>query len=210
MAERPRLYPGDRLLCIGDSITADPEGYVTLVREVLRLNGSGVEVINAGQAGDTAADMAARLRIEIRITRPSWVSISAGANDALQEVSVEEYARSIETMIEMAEEAAVSVALCTPTPFEPLALGIAVEEANARIAQYVAWITATAKGQDLLVVPMFDTFRLVHEASDPTDPLRLTHDGIHMSPQGRYLMGLTLLAAFGVSLGLPIDKASMT
>jgi hypothetical protein len=47
---------------------------------------------------------------------------------------------------------------------------------------------------------MYELTELVHDASEPGDEVWLTSDGVHMSPTGRYLMGLTFLAAFGFSL----------
>ena len=200
MAARATLQPGDRLVCLGDSITADPHGYVTLAQQVLAVSRPGAEVINAGVAGHTAANLAARFRRDVLEREPSWATISVGGNDAVHGVSVAKYERALQAMIDAAQAAGVSVALCTPTPVEPGFTGAPVDAVNALVAQYAGRIEAMAGEQSLLLIPMHAVFRLVHEASDPADPVRLTHDGVHMSPAGRYLMGLTFLAAFGVSL----------
>lgn len=195
-----RLVPGDRLVCLGDSITADPHGYVTMAQQVLCLSRPELRVINAGAPGDTAEDMAARFERDVLARRPSWVTISAGGNDAVRSTSAVDFGCTLQTMIDAARAAGARVGLCTPTPLEPEFTGPPVGMANALIAQYAAWIARAAGEQGLLLIPMHETFRLVHETSDPADPARLTHDGVHMSPMGRYLMGLTFLAAFGVSL----------
>jgi len=196
-----RLRSGDRLVCLGDSITADPHGYVTMAQQVLSLSRPGIEVINAGSPGNTAEDMAGRFEADVLAQRPTWVTISAGGNDAVHGVSLADYERSLMRMIEAARHARVCIGLCTPTPLEPQFTGTPVDTVNALIAKYAAWIAQAADEQDLLLIPMHETFRLVQEASDPDDAAHLTHDGVHMSPMGRYLMGLTFLAAFGVSLG---------
>jgi len=103
-------------------------------------------------------------------------------------------------MVDGARTAGAAVALCTPPPFEPHEPGLPAEPANALIERYAGCLEALADEQDLLLIPVHAVFRLVHEAGDPADPVRLTHDGVHMSPTGRYLMGLTFLAAFGVSV----------
>jgi acyl-CoA thioesterase-1 len=194
------LKPGDRVVCLGDSITADPHGYVALAQQVLPSVRRGTEVINAGVAGQTAADIAARFGGDVRRRRPSWVTISTGGNDAVRGASLAGYGGSLQAMIDAARAAGVSVGLCTPTPVEPDFAGAPIDAVNALVAQYAAWIEQAAGEQGLLLIPMHAMFRLVHETSDPADPVRLTHDGVHMSPAGRYLMGLTFLAAFGVSL----------
>jgi lysophospholipase L1-like esterase len=198
--KRARLKPGDRLVCLGDSITADPHGYVAMAQQVLSLSRPGITIINAGGPGNTAEDMAARFETDVLAHGPSWVTISAGGNDAVQGVPLADYQRSLLQMIEAAQGAGVCVGLCSPTPFEPQFTGAPVDTVNALIAEYATWIARAAMEQALLLIPMHETFRLVQEASDPADPGRLTHDGVHMSPMGRYLMGLTFLAAFGVSL----------
>ncbi|MBM3471801.1 MAG: SGNH/GDSL hydrolase family protein [Armatimonadetes bacterium] len=195
-----RLKPGDRLVCLGDSITADPHGYVAMAQQVLSLSRPGITVINAGVPGETAANMAARFDSDVLAHRPSWVTISAGGNDAVRQIPLAEYERALQDMIGAARSAGARVGLCTPTPFEPQFTDAPVDRVNALIAQYAAWVAQAATEHDLLLIPMHETFRLVQEASDPADPARLTQDGVHMSPMGRYVMGLTFLAAFGVSL----------
>jgi lysophospholipase L1-like esterase len=198
--EPPQLHPGDRVVCLGDSITADPHGYVTLAQQVLARSRPGVEVVNAGVPGHTAADLAARFTRDVVEQSATWAAISVGGNDAIHAVPTADYAVAMQTMLDAAREGRTAVALCTPTPIEPAFTGAPVEAVNALLAEYAAWIEAAVEGQGLVLIPMQAVFRLVQEASDPDDPVRLTHDGVHMSPTGRYLMGLTFLAAFGISV----------
>jgi lysophospholipase L1-like esterase len=189
---RAKLAAGDRIICLGDSITADPHGYVTMAQQVLCLSRPGLAIINAGAPGNTAADMAGRFEADVLAREPSWVTISAGGNDALRAVSVGDYADSLQAMMDAAQAAGTRVAVCTPTPVEPPLAGVPVASVNALIAQYAAWLKQTVRERALLLIPMHEVFQLVHEAADPSDAVRLT--------AGRYLMGLTFLAAFGVSL----------
>ena len=201
MAKR-LLDDGDRIVCIGDSITADPEGYVGMARQVIDLArpDAGIELINAGAGGNTAADMLARFREDVLAAKPTWVTISAGPNDAVHQVSLPEYDDAMSEMILLALEAGIKVGLCTPTRFEPSFLGADSDRLNDRIERYAEWCVRTAGEQELLLVPMYELTELVHEASEPGDEVWLTSDGVHMSPTGRYLMGLTFLAAFGFPL----------
>jgi len=201
MAKR-MLNDGDRVVCLGDSITADPEGYVTMARQVIDLAdaGGGIEIINAGAGGNTAPDMLTRFREDVLPAKPTWVTISAGCNDALRPLSLPEYSDAMSDMILLAQEAGTQVGLCTPTRFEPSFIGADPDRLNDQIERYAEWCAQTAGEQDLLLIPMYELTELVHDASEPGDEVWLTSDGVHMSPTGRYLMGLTFLAAFGFSL----------
>ncbi len=201
MAKR-MLNDGDRVVCIGDSITADPEGYVTMARQVIDLAypEGGIEIINAGAGGNTTAEMLARFRDDVLSAKPTWVTISAGANDALHAVPLPDYDDTMSEMILLAEEAGIKVGLCTPTRIEPSYIGADPDRLNDQIERYAEWCAQTADEQDLLLIPMYELTELVHDASEPGDEVWLTSDGVHMSPTGRYLMGLTFLAAFGFSL----------
>jgi lysophospholipase L1-like esterase len=201
-----RLRDGDRVVCVGDSITADPQGYVAFAREVLRLSGPGERplLINAGVCGETAADMQRRFERDALERRPTWVTLSAGPNDAAHGVPLGDYARAVTAMVAAAEGAGARVGLCTPTLFEPALAGAGAAPVNERIAGYEAWLQELAAERNVLVIPMFEAFRLALEASGPDEEPWLTCDGVHPSPAGRYLMGLTFLAAFGVSL--PVES----
>jgi lysophospholipase L1-like esterase len=199
-------------VCIGDSITADPEGYVTMARQVLRLArpDDRIELINAGVSGNAAANMLARFEAHVLQAGATWVTISAGVNDAARGVPPEQYARALTAMVDMAQRAAIQVGLCTPTRFEDPGPGNWARDLNQTLGGYAEWLEQTASERGCLVIPMFETFRLAMEASGPSDELWLTQDGCHMSPTGRYLMGLTFLAAFRVSLpaspgGVPVS-----
>jgi lysophospholipase L1-like esterase len=201
-ALRSPLRAGNRVVCLGDSITADPEGYVTMARDVLRLArpDEGIELVNAGAPGNTAADMLARFERDVLSREPDWVTISAGVNDAARGVSGAEYAQSVGAMIGLGLGAGIRVGLCTPTRFEDVGGTGSTRELNRTLASYSEWLERTASENDCLLIPMFETFRLVAEAANHAGEPWLTHDGCHMSPVGRYLMGLTFLAAFRVSL----------
>jgi acyl-CoA thioesterase I len=203
------LRDGDRIVCLGDSITADPEGYVSVVREVLRLSRpqERIAVINAGVEGSTAADMLARFGRDVLQRKPTWVTISAGMNDAALGLPLVEYRTAIEGLLHAAESAGLRAGLCTTTVFEDEWVPGVTERGNALLGEYNRWLEETAGSCGLLVIPVHEAFRRVREGADRD--LRLTTDGVHLTPMGRYVMGLTFLAAFGVSLLAPIESESM-
>jgi len=214
MSNGPLLRPGDRIVFVGDSITADPEGYVSVCAQVLAraYPQGGIEVVNAGRPGETAADMARRFEREALGPCPTWVAISAGVNDAALAAGrgalgarLEAAAAAIEDMCVAGEAAGVRVALCTPTAFEDHWAGPAAR-ANEFCAALAERLTDLATARGYVLVPMFAMCRRFAETQDQTglDASRrwLTTDGVHMAPRGRYLMALTMLAALRVGAGL--------
>lgn len=205
-APRSLLRDGDRVVCLGDSLTADPEGYVTMAREVLRLArpDERIAVINAGADGNTAHDMLARFERDVTPRKPTWVTISAGLNDAALGLPLADYREAMQGLIEAAEAAGAQVGLCTTTGFEEGWLPGIVARGDALLEEYNAWLEEVAGERGLLLIPMHEMFRRAREGAD--EEFRLTHDGAHMGPTGRCLMGLTFLAAFGVSLPTELDE----
>jgi acyl-CoA thioesterase-1 len=74
--------PDDRVVAVGDSITADRLGWFELLSASLRLTGPGPEaLINQGRSGDTTADVLERFDL-LESARPSRVLVMLGTNDA--------------------------------------------------------------------------------------------------------------------------------
>jgi lysophospholipase L1-like esterase len=76
----PWLTAGDRLVLLGDSLTASPNGYVKQVTE--RLTALGISVTAAGRGGDKTPWALTRLERDVIAHRPTAVMIFLGANDA--------------------------------------------------------------------------------------------------------------------------------
>jgi len=191
MSAEPLLRCGDRLVFLGDSITADPEGYVSVCAAVLSraYPRAGIEVLNAGRPGETAAAMACRFERDVLAHRPSWVAISAGANDAALAAAggaldegLDATEAAIARMCAAAESAGVRVALCTPTAFEDHWQGPA-GEANAFCAALTERLTELAAARGYVLVPMFEMCRRFHEAGGAVLPSPA-------SPQGRATLRL--------------------
>jgi len=209
---RPRalLKDGDRLVCLGDSITADPQGYVTMAREVIRRArpDGRIAIINAGAEGHTAQDMLERFERDVLQRRPTWVTISAGMNEAALGLPLAEYQQPMAALLDTASSAQLKVGLCTTTMFEADWVPAATKRGNALLEEYNAWLCSVARERGLLLIPMFEMLRRARQDADPAGGFRLTHDGVHMAPAGRYLMGLTFLAAFGIPLPAESNEGS--
>lgn len=200
----PLLRPGMRIICLGDSITADDQGYVTIAREAWALRELGLTVINAGSGGDTARQMQQRFERHVLSRRPDWVTIMAGTADTIKLLlgdpdasEAEGFAAAVDEMISQTLAADARVALCTPTPLEPFGHGEGIwREANAILASRSDWLhrRASEGGMPLaLTGEALTTARDEAEARGQT--VRLTTDGVHLGDTAR---GLTALAFMGV------------
>lgn len=91
--------PGKTIVCLGDSITAGVgvgpgEAYPDLLAKEL-----GVEVVNAGVPGDTAAQGLARLR-RVLDEDPWLVVVELGGNDILRRMPPEETEQALRTLLD--------------------------------------------------------------------------------------------------------------
>jgi acyl-CoA thioesterase-1 len=91
--------PGSTIVCLGDSITAGVgagpgEAYPDLLARRL-----GVEVLNAGVPGDTAADGLARLD-EVLDADPWLVVVELGGNDILRRVPPEQTEAALRSILD--------------------------------------------------------------------------------------------------------------
>jgi len=214
------LKPGQTLVCIGDSITYAPEGYVTTVREVLavRFPDTPPQVINAGIGSDTVKQMLARFDDELLAHKPDWVSIMAGVADTVYQLlgrpgatrpeqqgsTPEEFGQAISEMVTKAREVGVKVALCTPNHFEDHWQSGEASLANRNIVDKTAYLYQAAAQDDVLLVPTAEVLlRAVQQARRQGRRLLFTPDGFHPDEMGHALMALAFLASFGYELELP-------
>ena len=72
------LEKGETLICLGDSITYAPNGYVSVLQEKLHDN----TIINAGVPGEKTANALVRFKTDVLDRKPDALSIFFGANDA--------------------------------------------------------------------------------------------------------------------------------
>ena len=75
---KPFLEKGDKVVCLGDSLTAGESSYVKYLQESLPDN----TVVNAGLGGDKTPWALTRFQAEVIEQKPDAVFIFLGANDA--------------------------------------------------------------------------------------------------------------------------------
>jgi lysophospholipase L1-like esterase len=115
---------GDRVLVVGDSITADRQSWAELLALALDAIGAGVTVVNGGLSGDTTTGALARVRT-LRAAQPDHVLVLLGTNDARRHgradgvmlVSHRETARNLDAL--RCVFAGTPVTWITPPPVAP-------------------------------------------------------------------------------------------
>lgn len=219
---KPDLAKVHRIVMMGDSITqfgSGPKGYVTLVDETLDAfrPRDPFEVVNVGVSGQKAPQMLARFEKDVVDRHPDLVTISVGVNDVWHNfrdrawkarvpagdsgagVTLPEYLKSVETMVDMAKSAGAQVVLLSPTlVFEDLD---AAE--NKRMEAYVRAEEALAKRKGVGFVNLYRACAdavAAYQRVAGRRQLLLTVDGVHMNDAGNALMADSLLRYLGVPI----------
>ena len=168
---RSILREGDRIIFLGDSITAqgnDPGGYVAIVRDTLtaRHPELGLKIIGAGVSGNKVPDLLRRLQRDVLDHQPTLVFILIGINDVWH---------SLESI--------------GGTP-------VAVYESGLQelISQLQVAVGMGAPLVDLRQA--FITYLQDHNPANDESGI-LTYDSVHLSPEGNRLVAGEVLRALG-------------
>jgi lysophospholipase L1-like esterase len=121
---RLRLDRGDRIVCLGDSMTADFQSWAEILAAVLGEARPELLVRNEGRSGDTTTDLLSRFAAAVPPHRPSVVVVLIGANDGRQhapwpsepEVSDQETGRNVVLLQSMIEDLGARSVWLTPPP----------------------------------------------------------------------------------------------
>lgn len=200
----PWLTSGERLICLGDSLTANPNGYVKLLRD--RLAPRGIEVINAGRGGDKTPWAMTRLESAVLAQRPAALSIFLGANDAAvgrgmwadePMVTPEAFRSNLVWMIHLCRLGGLTKFSITPPLWRYE--GPAWAEFGDIMAPFCL---AARQAADEMKVPLVPADTAVAEewARHPGHTgLLLTTDGVHLTPKGNEILVDTMLQTWGLS-----------
>ena len=193
------------LVCLGDSITQNPSGYVGLVAALIaaKYPERGIRVVNAGIGGNKAPDMLARLESDVIPHRPDWVTVNVGINDVWHGldsggtggVPVDAYEAALDQIVtRLQHETDAQAVLVTPT-----VIGEDVEaDANQVLTEYVAAMRRVSERRGTRLAPAHADFLMTLRAGQAARPdFRMTTDGVHMTPVGDARLALTILDTLG-------------
>jgi len=201
MAEQRLLEDGQRIVFLGDSITQDGNGYVSVVESIIGALAPDMKLtyINAGVGGHKVTDMLERIGESVIAHDPDWVTISVGINDVWHGhngVPIEEFRKKYNELVRrLSKQTVAKLVLFTTT-----VIGEELDsEANHRLVEYNEHIRKVAKRRKLLLVEMNGAFHgAISDWHKIGTDLRFTTDGVHTNPIGAYLMAHTLAKAWGV------------
>lgn len=171
-----------KVVCFGDSITK--RGYDAIIGKTLN-----VDTVMAGVAGNSTAQALRRMSKDVLEQKPDIVVIFFGTNDLRVDaprvyVTVEDYIKNLETMIDACTEQGADVVLCTLPPINQEVYFSRHEKEIYEDAGGLAQLIADYRAAALKVgaerkLPVVDLNQLLAET-----PEWMSHDGVHPSSKG--------------------------
>jgi isoamyl acetate esterase len=205
-AESPSLNKGDKIVFLGDSITAGgvgPKGYVTLIKNALndKHKDLGIEIVGAGISGNKVPDLQKRLGKDVLAKKPTIVVIYIGINDVwhgendpARGTSKENFEAGLKEIIGKIQAAGARVVLCTPTVIGEKKPG--TNKLDARLDDYSNVSRKVAKETKSPFCDLrkaFQEYETKHNAEDKDQGI-LTTDRVHLNDAGNKLVADTMLA----------------
>jgi lysophospholipase L1-like esterase len=188
VAVPPSYAAEERLVFIGDSIT-DGHTLPLLVRQSLAEGKQPVPiVINAGVAGDTAAGMRKRLDRDVLPRKPTLVLLSAGINDVLHNVKVEDYEADVATIAEKLHDKKIPLVILTTS-----ILGPKHEAADKKLVDFNLALRRVTKKYGTTVAEVNQQMRQAKNEGTRV----LEDDQIHLTFAGYRVMARAVLDALG-------------
>lgn len=177
------LEKGETLVCLGDSITAAKNGYVSILQQKLPDN----KVINAGVPGEKTANAMMRFKTDVLAHKPDAVSIFFGANDAIigrrewgdePMLSPEAYRSNIVWMIHIARLNGVKKFSVT-VPFPEYEGEAALSKYGTILQQYCQAARQAADEMHTYLVALDALYNQKWRQNFTHEGFLLTSDGIH-------------------------------
>lgn len=201
--EKIKLKTGDRIIFLGDSITAGgvgPKGYVTLIRKQLAPAGNEVQILGAGISGNKVPDLQRRLDKDVLDKKPSVVVIYIGINDVWhgdktppRGTDPEPYEQGLNEIVTRCKKAGAQVLLCTPTVIGELPKN--GNKLDAKLDEYAVLSRKVAKASGAVLCDLRNAFveRIQTANGKKLSKGFLTSDGVHLNESGNQLVAETML-----------------
>jgi acyl-CoA thioesterase-1 len=143
---------GPQLLVLGDSLSAEyglprGTGWVTLLGNQLRKEGSSWQITNASISGETTAGGLSRLPDLLKRVKPRLVIIELGANDALRGLSLTATQKNLKDMIVMSKKSGAEVLL--------LGMQIPPNYGQEYTKQFARLFVSLAQSEQVALLPFF-------------------------------------------------------
>jgi lysophospholipase L1-like esterase len=213
-----KILPSSTLVMIGDSITE--WGREQPIREdTFESLGSGyvhyagcligaaypelrLHILNMGVGGNTVRDLAARWQRHVLAFRPDWLSIMIGINDVWrrfdpgipdgQQISLEEFAGTLETLIQTTRPQLKGLVLMTPYYVEP-------DRSDPMRAMMDRYGEAVRQMAVKYAAEAADTQAAMDRALQEYSPAELAEDRVHVNAVGHMILARAFLQAVDFS-----------
>ncbi len=203
------LQKGDRIVFLGDSITAggvSPKGYVTLIKNALaeKHKDLDVQVIGAGVSGNKVPDIQGRLEKDVLSKKPTIVVIYIGINDVwhgekdpAKGTSKEKYEAGLRDVIKRCQDAGARVVLCTPS-----VIGEKNDGSNTndvKLDEYAEISRTVAKDMKASLCDLRKEFQAYEKDHNPENKEAgvLTGDRVHLNDAGNRFVADAILKTLG-------------
>jgi lysophospholipase L1-like esterase len=213
-AKNTPLRQGDSIAFFGDSVTMQG-GYIDMMKKAVNespntkdlgiqffqhgLNGGRVPTVLEGKSpwGDLHGTMQELIDKE----QPKVVVIYLGINDVWhgdKGTTKPDYEAGLKKMIDMCKKAKATTILCTPT-----VIGEDIKnKLNAKLGEYSEVVRKLAKENKLTLCDLHTAFidELKKINKENKHQGNLTHDGVHMKPEGNAILADKISAAIVTAL----------
>ncbi len=205
------FHKGDRVVFLGDSITAQYE-YSTYIELYLttRFPTGDMTFLNAGIGGDTANGGAGRFQSQVLDEKPTAVTIDFGMNDGgygrFDRKRAAFYLKRTEDMLEAAKKAGVRVALLSPNAVEVRARPQFKTYLETQKRFYAPLRELAEKHKVPFVDQYAVTRKVLEKIAQDNAKVSPFPDGVHTNQAGGLLMAHTIL----VGLHAPAVVSDLT
>jgi len=204
--EPPALKKGEKIVFLGDSITAGgvgPKGYVTVIKNTLaeKHKDLAIEIVGAGVSGNKVPDLQKRLEKDVLAKKPTLVVIYIGINDVwhgesdpTKGTTKEKFEAGLKDVIGKIKDTGARVVLCTPTVIGEKKIG--TNKLDEKLDEYAEIGRKVAKDTGVQSCDLRKAFadNLAKNNPDNKDKGVLTTDRVHLNEAGNKLVAETILA----------------
>lgn len=202
-AQAGTLKKGDRIVFLGDSITAGgvgKKGYITLIKNRLKEKHAdlGVEIFGAGISGNKVPDLQKRLERDVLARKPTVVFIYIGINDVwhgendpARGTPKDKFKAGLKEIVGKIQASGARVVLCTPSV-------IGEKSANnldAKLDEYADVSRKVAAESKAQLCDLRKAFVDHLKKNNPGDKASgiLTTDRVHLNDAGNRLVAEAML-----------------
>jgi lysophospholipase L1-like esterase len=201
--------PTKKIVFLGDSITqagAQPNGYISLMRESLASAGLGAdfELIGAGISGNKVPDLQKRLEKDVLAHNPDLVFIYIGINDVWHwthpcckdkqgGTTKANFEAGLKDIIGRIQKKGAKVVICTPTVIGEK--GDGTNPSDKMLEEYAEVSRKLAREQGLQVCDLRKAFVTYLKAQNKDNVSKgiFTTDEVHLNAAGNAFVALQML-----------------